>query len=494
MGIAFVHRVGAPTCLVVALLAAMQFRLDIVIAVWTGLPGKPLWLGLGVLTWVAAAFTLTRILDVLVWSRVGGGVPGRKAPRLLVQMTNLLIYFAMVIVVMTNVFSASVTGIVATSSVMGLVIGFAVKSLISDTFSGIALNLDRGFVIGDFISILGRPGTVRLMGRVTEINWRSTYMVTPENSMLVIPNTLMSESIVLNMSKPEVAGEFEMIVALDFEVPTERALRVLTAVMESAAAENPAIFDVKARVSEVNTTGVNYKIKYMLDPSKFAPGKAKHLILRLLVRHLTMTGLTVAHPKLDNWTRTDLGFDEELGDVNNRQRLLRQVALFKGLDDADLADLAARMTERHYAPGARIIVAADPGQSMFVMSEGLVSVQVRAQDVDVDVASLAPGDFFGEMSLLTGEPRSASVIAVTEAVAFEIDKYHLEPLLNSNPAASELLSMAAAERRVASEAARTAMPPEQLAAEQRSLAGRILAGMGKFFGRRSKPALVTERK
>ena len=488
-----IRRVGAPVAVLLALLIAVQFRIDAPLGAWTGIPRNSVWLALGLTTWFVAAFALTRVIDLLVWSRVGGGLPSRKAPRLLVQMTNTLIYFATIIAVMTNVFAFSVTGIVATSSVMGLVIGFAVKSLISDTFSGIALNLDRGFMIGDFISILGRPGTVRLIGQVTEINWRSTYLVTPENSMLVIPNTLMSESIVLNLSKPEVAGEFEMVVALDFEVPTERALRVLTAVIESAAAENPAIFDVKARVSEVNTTGVNYKIKYMLDPSKFAPGKAKHLILRHLVRHLTMTGLTVAHPKLDNWTRTDLGFDEELGDANNRQRLLRQVALFKGLDDADLADLAARMTERHYAPGAKIIAAADPGQSMFVMSEGLVSVRVRAQDIDIDVASLAPGDFFGEMSLLTGEPRSASVVAVTEAVAFEIDKYHIEPLLDNNPAAGELLSMAAAERRVASEAARTAMPPDQVAAEQRSMAGKILASMGKFFGRRSKPALVTER-
>ncbi len=488
-----VRRVGGPILLLLTLLAALQLDFDNVLARWTGLTPHVCWLALGVLTWFAGAFALTRIIDALVWKRVGGGAVGRKAPRLLVQMTNTLIYFATIIAVMTNVFDFSVTGVVATSSVMGLVVGFAVKSLISDTFSGIALNLDSGFSIGDFITILGRPGTVRLIGRVTEVNWRSTYLITPENSLLVIPNTLMSESIVLNLSKPEVASEFEMVVALDFEVPTERALRVLTAVIEAASAENPAIYDVKARVSEVNTHGVNYKIKYMLDPSRFAPGKAKHLILRHLVRHLTMTGLTVAHPKLDNWARTDLGFDEELGDVNNRQRLLRQVALFKRLDDQDIADLAARMTERHYAPGARIIVAADPGQSMFIMSEGLVSVRVRAQETDIDVASLAPGDFFGEMSLLTGEPRSASVVAVTDAVAFEIDKYAIEPLLDSNPAAAEILSMAAAERRVASEAARTQMPPEQVAAEQKSMAGKILASMGKFFGRRSKPALVTER-
>jgi CRP-like cAMP-binding protein len=95
------------------------------------------------------------------------------------------------------------------------------------------------------------------------------------------------------------------------------------------------------------------------------------------------------------------------------------------------------------------------------------------------------------MSLLTGEPRSATVVAVTETVVFEIDKSDIEQVLEASPSAAEVLSSAAAERRLATDTARSSKPPEQIAAERISMADKILAGMSHFFRRKPlKPALA----
>lgn len=485
-----IRLLGIPLGILLAGLCAIHVGAAEAVGARTGLSARAIFIVLAIIAWMAGAIILCRLTEILFWNPLGRS-NGRKTPRLLIQITNVLIYATVALTMAATLFQVPLTGAIATSSVIGLVVGFAVKSLISDTFSGIALNLDSGFGINDFVQILSRGGTTRIMGRVTEINWRSTYILTPENSMMVIPNTVMSESIVLNYSKPDRMGEFEMVVSLDFEVSTDRALRVLTAVIQAAARENDAIYDVKARLSEATGNGINYKIKYMLDPAKLPPGKAKHLILGHLLRQLSTTGLQLAHPKLDNWSIEPQDFGRFAEAPGSRFRLLNQVQLFVGIDAATLHELADRMTLRKFSAGQRLITAGEPGQSMFVMSEGLVSVRIPQGDNELDVAAFVPGDFFGEMSLLTGEPRSATVVSVTDTVAFEIDKSDIEQVLESSPSAAEALSMAAAERRLASDAARSSKPPEQIAEERSTMASKILAGMTRFLGRKlPKPELA----
>ena len=488
---AAVRSLWIPFGILITALAAIRFLAADALGPWTGLSVRSIFLSFAIIGWLSGAIIACRLTELLFWNQLGRS-SGRKAPQLLIQISNVLIFCAVGLTISATLFDIPLTGAIATSSVLALVIGFAVKSIISDTFSGIALNLDRGFGIGDYVQILSRAAlNGRIIGRVTEINWRSTYILTPENSMLVIPNTLMSESMVINLSKPDSVGEFEMIISLDFEVSAERALRVLTAVVQGAARDNSAIFDVKARISEATGNGINYKLKYMLDPARLAPGKAKHLILGHLLRHLSTTGLALAHPKVDNWAfePQDLGRWAEAPD--SRFRLLKQVELFVGIEAGTLRTLAGQMTRREFAAGETLIAAGDPGRSMFVMSEGLVSVRIPHGPNELDVAAFSPGDFFGEMSLLTGEPRSATVVAVTETVVFEIDKSDIELVLEATPSAAEVLSSAAAERRLAGDTARSSKPPEQLAAERISMADKILAGMSRYLRRKPhKPELA----
>ncbi|MCA3254395.1 MAG: mechanosensitive ion channel family protein, partial [Alphaproteobacteria bacterium] len=462
---------------------AVRWRVDLRLAEAIGLQPRVASIMLGIIGWLIISWSANRLLGVFVWDRLDRH-RGQHVPRLLTQLTGLSLYVAIGVGMATNLFGMPLTGVIATSSVLGFVVGFAAKSLIADTFSGIALNLDRGFAIGDFVRVHSRGIPAQIIGRVTEINWRSTYILTPENNLLTVPNSVMAEAMVVNLSQPDALGEFEHFIILDFAVPAERATRILSSALEAARRDTPALSGLSARVSLTSEMGVHYKLKYMLDPSRLAPGKAKDLVHRHVLRHLAKAGLALAHPKQDS--RVFAGREEVVrpGSDEYRRNLIHQVELFRRLSSSDVELLAGRLAERSFAPGAQIFAAGEAGESMFILAEGIVAVRVSIDGRELEVASLGPGEFFGEMSLLTGEPRSATLAAATDVIAYEIGKADMAAVLAANPAAAEAVSMAAAERRMATADALSHSEPEQVAAETRSLAGQIMARMGKFFGRK----------
>lgn len=147
------------------------------------------------------------------------------------------------------------------------------------------------------------------------------------------------------------------------------------------------------------------------------------------------------------------------------------------------------MVLRNYGMGEVVIRHGDVGGSMFVLVEGLLEVLVPKKDSEAQhkVGKVRPGEFFGEMSLLTGLPRSATVVSATTAVVFEIAKEHIAPLLESRPSLADVLSTMAAERQVAmaNTSSLSDAAPEK---DVQTVADKILTGIRRFFGLALKPA------
>ena len=110
--------------------------------------------------------------------------------------------------------------------------------------------------------------------------------------------------------------------------------------------------------------------------------------------------------------------------------------------------MLAHAAVRHvFAPGEMVIRAGDPGSSMFVVHNGRVRVQVNENGRPRTVATLNEGDFFGEMALFTGEPRTANVVALEETEVLEIGHAAMKRVFDTNPDLVESLSFIIAERR-----------------------------------------------
>ena len=440
----------------------------------------PYFLGIG--AWLSAAFFCNRLVNIFLWATLFVRITGAQAPRLLMQLSGATIFFIAALGIVGIVFNRSLTGILTASGAMGLVVGLALQTMIRDVFSGVALNIERPFQIGDYISITER-GLIHGGGRVEEGNWRSTRLLTSEGSIQTIPNSVLGTCVITNFSRPIPASEFEIAIVLDFSVESTRVLRILDAALKEAVLAGGPLAEPapKARISAIDQAGVKYKLKYFIDPRRGGPGKMRHLVLDHVLHHLQKAGLTPAYPKQDTFSAPMP--ERALDYYAHGAQLLARVSLFRVLTQAERDGLASTMTLRHFSAGDLIIRHGDAGRSMFILVEGVLEVMVPAKDSDstVKVGRVRPGEFFGEMSLLTGLPRSATVIAAASAVVFEISKDNIKPLLDSRPEIAETISTVAAERQVA-----TANPTVEDAASQdsdvKTVAGRILEGIRRFFG------------
>ena len=429
------------------------------------------------LVWIAAAYLFNVLTVRLFWDGLVAKTLKRRPPRLVVQLTNLLVMLLALSGIIGIVFKQSVTGLWATSGAIGLIVGFALRNLILDMFSGLAIHLEQPFRVGDWIICHTRMG--KMAGRVEETNWRTTRLWTADANIIVIPNSLLTSTVMTNCSLPDDAREFEQTLVLDFRVPVERALRLLNAAMRQTVEEKGILATppAKARVSNTLPDGIEYMISYYIRPEQVSIGKARDLLLRNVLNHLSNAGVGMSNPRRDvflarmPWRQRDWRNDKDLG------RQLARLAMFEGLSDTELGQLASRAKVYPLRKGDTVVAQGDAGDSMFIIAEGLLTVSLRQPDgSELTVADLAPGQFFGERSLLTGEPRSATVTCAADCTVVEVGKDAIATLLQANGALVETFSRAALERQLHNGAA-TAL------SEQRQLEARIKAATGPFMSR-----------
>ncbi len=435
--------------------------------------------------WLASAWLVSRLLNYFFWEMLVERATGRPVPRLVKDIVATVIFLIAVTGIASFVFQRSVTGIWAASGALGIVVGFALRSMILDVFSGIALNVDNAYRIGDWIMIHQRTPEVHIVGCIMEINWRTTRLRTTHNNLVVVPNSVMGQAIVTNYMAPTPVSRLELYFTLDFSVPTERALRVLEGAVRAVCRPRGVLEDPrpKARVTRVNDLGIEYRIRYWVVPADLSPNKSRHIVVSSVLEHLQHAGLTLAYPKRDVFHTEMPQRHLDSASVADMTRLLGRTELYRDLEDDDLSRLAEGLVRREFRKGEALIKAGEEGDSMFVLVEGLVYVQadLKGEGHEVRVAQIVPGQFFGEMSLLTGERRSATITAATEAVAYELTKDAMTDIFRARPALAESISRVVAERKLRNQEAELAISEEDLEDKKRSLSGEILGRIRSFF-------------
>lgn len=425
--------------------------------------------------WFAAAACVIRFLDVVVWHGVVERRSGVPVPRLLINLVAGLIWVMVAIVVIAYVFALPVTALATTSGVAIAIIGFALREMIASLFSGIAINLERPYQIGDWIEV--EPGVV---GKVLEVNWLTTRTVTRDGIGVVVPNVRLATAPFRNYSRPEAAWRDSFAITLDQTVPGERVERILLAAMNAVpevAAQRQAP-DVK--IEAVDDRGIRWLARYWVSDYGAMP-EIRYAVQRSVLRHLHHAGIPVPYPKRDLfYARTP---ERALDQRQNLDQILARTELFASLSADDLAELAAK-AQQHFCPaGVPIVRAGDHGASLFVLVEGLLRVSIpTAAGGERQIDEMTPGAAFGEFSLLTGAPRSATVVPHGDAVVYEITKEHLEPILRRRPELAKRLSWILAQHQLRRQRAERAAGERAEAATTSPPAGLWLERVRAFFG------------
>lgn len=409
---------------------------------------------------LAGAIALLRLMGWLVWEQLVPRYGGLRVPRLLRQFVAVLVMAAVLLGVLTQVWGVALPAVLATTGVLGLVLGLALRRILTDFFSGIALNIEQPFRLDDFILLHTRQRREPIAGLVREINWRSTRILTPEDNLVSVPNSVVAMSVVENLSFPSPVSEQEVDIVLDWMLPQGVVETLLGAAVTEAWLRGAAAGDKppKVRICRLDGRGVSWRITYLLDPRRKAKGPARHELLSCVQRHLVLAGIRPAAEwaepgaavervlpgqaaPMSPVTRKVPDFDT----AEARRRVIDTAPLLESLAADERDTLASRMALRHAAKGEAVVLRGAAGRSMFVLAAGVAEVRVPdAQGAPQRVTVLGPGDSFGEMSLLTGAERSADVLAVTPLLLFEIAAEELAPLLAARPALADALSRAMA--------------------------------------------------
>lgn len=412
-------------------------------------------LGLETLLWIAGASLFNQFLRFVVYDRVVARALGGPVPEVLKALTAVLVYLLVATAIVGIVYDQSVTAFLAALGASGVVLGFALRSLIADVFTGLAINLDRSFLIGDWVKVNeGVSGIV--IGQITEIGWRCTTLQTEEKTNVIIPNGLLGLERLVNITNPPGPTRFERTVTVDFSVPPPRVKRVLLAALRELEDVPGFVMEPEpvVLVGGTSTRGVEYRLRYWILPwGPISPTTAEDRVYSAVLKHLFTSGIGLAYPKRDVYTAE---MPPRQFDGHHHQdlvELLRKVDLFRPLSEEDRNDIAGDLERIHLATGDTLVRQGTRGKSLFILIEGLLDVFVEAEHGEERVGRIHPGECFGEMSLLTGERRSATIRPAVESVVYEVHKKAIRGLMERRPALAEILANLLAERQLGTELA-----------------------------------------
>jgi small-conductance mechanosensitive channel/CRP-like cAMP-binding protein len=466
------------SCILFALLAAVRFAgAPAIMGSLTRQHGALLLSSLGVLLATAGALVLDRLfrriyLDGYLRRRLG-----RETPALIEGLITIALLATGASVGLFFEAGVPFTGLITASGATAVVLGLALQEAIKDVFGGLSLNIDGSIIIGDWLSIHSEQLEEAVHGRVQGITWRSTVLVLTDGRRLVIPNHVMTTHPVINHSRPSGPKRLFVEMPVANSYPAERAASVLLGEAFRAARHKPLAHrpEPDVIIDRFDSTSTFLHVRFYSDPDKIDPHDARGLMSKYL--HSAMLRHKIPTPV----SRIDIGpaHDHVSHMATETRDALSHAAIFKDVLDSEQLDLlAAACKTRHFHPHTVFIHQGQTETSLFVILEGAAQVSIRMPDGEVrDVAVLAGGDVVGEMSLMTGAPRAATVTSLTPVRVLEVTKESIEPLLAEEPELLEAFGNVLATRQLGlSEVFKTVHQKQELERD-------ILSQMRQFFSR-----------
>ena len=429
----------------------------------------------GSLTWLSGAWFTMRITNLILWQWVIGRHTEVHIPQILKDIVAGLIMLFALAGIMSDVFGFSLTGFIATSGVFGLVMGFALRGMILDVLSGVAIQVEGPFKVGDYIQV-GDD----IAGQVQEINWRTTLILSPNKVMIITPNGQISSLPLRNYNRPVQAYCDEILITIDCDVPTYRAIRILTAAVKSSHMEIDATKPT-VEIKDVVNNGIQYLCRYWVT-SYPDTERVRTQVISAIMKQLFRAGISIVHEKRDIYINNMP--NRNLSSHSNKEELISKIELFKIFSGEELKTIAEQSEFIFMDSGKILLRQGEEGDSLFIVVEGLLSVfYQKSQDtVSAHVGRIGAGQFLGEFSLLTGEKRSATVITETSCVLYELKKDHIAPLMEQRPDLAEKLSTILADRRFDLNRATNEVSGISIQEQKRLMSHRILDNLKRFFG------------
>jgi len=344
----------------------------------------------------------------------GSGKPGRH---ILHDLIKFLILAVLAGWGLKQLLDVQIGSLLTSSAILTAIIGLSMQDTIGSLFSGLLLQIEKPFEEGDWIRVGAEEG------RVTEVTWRYTKVVTGDGNEVLVPNNAVAKDRLVNFSRPDPTLWQVLYVPAPTDTPPVKVkAAILTALARAeGVVRRPA---PAVRLHEIQPDRIMYAASFMVSSFNNRVA-ANDTVLSAIWYQFLENGIEIPVPTQRVFTeeRTTTCVSPEYKDA------LAGVELLSGMSDADLEMFARASTVRRFAKGQTIMARGDSGTTMSIILAGQVGVYVDSKEL----ARLMPGQIFGEMALLTGEPRKADIRALEPTRCMEVDREGFRMALAKHP-------------------------------------------------------------
>ena len=402
-----------------------------------------------ILSWAVARLAFFLLMELPLRLRKKEELP--SITRDLILLTCYAILLVVVLRLKSNI---NLTGILTTSAVLTVVVGFAAQTTLSSLISGLMLQIERPFGIGDWIKLGDQQG------HVIGITWKSTRLLTREKILVYIPNAEITNKSFMNYSKPDRTIVARIRIGIEYGAPPnvvkEVILQVLSQHHQVLKMPPPDIY-----LTEFSDFAIIYEIRFCHTSFASEPRIKSELNTQIWYA-LRRNNITIPFPIRDVYHK-HIERRHQAKEMASRKSsyniegLLESVPVLSTLSAEIRTQIAERSKIAEYGAGEFIVRQGDQGDSLYIIRTGSCGVYIAKNEKQENkIATINSGEFFGEMSLLTGEPITATVRAMVDTTVIVIDKANFSIILNDNPAISVELGeiLAKRQKELAEEAGR----------------------------------------
>lgn len=382
--------------------------------------------------------------------------PSERFPAI-VQDVTVIALFALIATVLLR------ETLLTTTAVGAVVVGFALQDTLGNLFAGLAIQIEKPFRVGQWVSL----GAER-EGQVQEITWRATKLRTKAGQFLIVPNSIIAKEPVLNYSEPTVPTRIDVEIGASYDTPPNEVKRA----MQEALANSPLVMQApepQVTIKGFGASAIDYVALFWIEDYAL-DRSARDQVRTNLWYTFRRRNIEIPYPIQVQYERTEEPRRTERH-VSAAASRLAGVDLFAGLDEKARHALAQSASEQLFAAGETIVHQGASGDSMFVIMAG--KVRVVLEPSGQEVAVIPAGGFFGEMSMLTGEARTATVKAAEDVTVLEISAADFRELAVANPGLLDHVSTVIGARRTGLEAAKASVAAVTAPEAKQTLLARV---------------------
>jgi small-conductance mechanosensitive channel/CRP-like cAMP-binding protein len=397
------------------------------------------------------AFFLIRLADAWFLYRYKRRQVSFPLPGVLHGFILFVIYLVVLFAVLKGILGVNITPFLATSAIFTAILGLAFQGVLSNLLAGISLNLTKSFGRGDWVKVGPHEGVV------LDTNWRETLILDRASNVVVIPNSAVASEMIVNFSHPDKKTALTIPLKVGYDAPPADVLEIL----REAAREVPDVLTLpapQAYILNYDDFGISYIAKFWVTDfsRKYAiSGEVARLIWYKFKRNGIEIPIALAERVKDVIQAVaakkgiEPGAEEKERNYENllNSSLLRYQEGEKAgellVSPDEVRELSSLVTRQKFTRGEVVFRQGEKGESCYVTAKGMIRGEIIYEEKGKRYTSefkIGPGGIFGEMSLFSGLPRTATGVIEEEAELLEIRAEDFAVLLSRNPKVAEVIA------------------------------------------------------